>query len=824
MLAFAFLLGGAANLIQAESPDVPADHTQRAKAGLKLFREHVRPLLLKHCVDCHGGTSTKADFNLATRKALMDSGHVEGTAADSYLLQLIRHEEDPGMPFEAEKLPDEAIARIAKWIDLGAPYDKPLVEKTVDPGVTGMQVTDAHREFWSFQRLRPVALPAVAKGSWPGNNIDRFVLAQLERARLRPAPPADRRTLIRRAALDLLGLPPSSDEVHEFVNDSSSDAYEKLIDRLLRSEHYGERWARHWMDVARFAESTGFEHDYDRPTAYHYRDFLIEAFNRDIPWDEMVRWQIAGDELQPMNRLAVKATGFLAAGVFPTQLTEAEFEIARYDELDDMVGTLGVAFLGLSTGCARCHDHKYDPIPSRDYYRLVAVFGSTIRSERLVEVTNTIYRDQRDKWEQQHALLLEGLAQIVSEKAVSKKAASNQAGSERDKKRKQQELDEHLQQEPSAGRVLALICTEGVKPLKHNADGRGYPHFYPQVYFLQRGDPKQKDGVAEPGFLQVLTGGAGFQPVFGAPTSQDQLLPHLSYHRTGLARWITDHEQGAGHLLARVIVNRIWQHHFGRGIVATPNDFGFQGARPTHPELLDWLAHDLITHDWKLKRLHKLIMTSATYQQIAIAGRPGQAYKQVGAEQDGLISPPFEFASGDIENRYLWHFPSRRLEAEAIRDSLLVVSGQLDPTMYGPGSLHESMRRRSVYFTIKRSQPIPMMQVFDWPEHLVSIGDRPTTTIAPQALALLNSPHVRQYAEGFARRIRPNTAAFVSETVTLAYWIAFSREPSAVETKRAIEFIREQSQKYNGMAAASRLAWTDFCQSLMSSNEFLYIP
>ena len=802
------LVNGAAGLNQAQSPDVPADHAERAKSGLKLFREHVRPLLLRHCVDCHGGKATKAGFDLTTRKALLDSESVQGTAAESRLMALIRHEEDPGMPFQAEKLPAEAIARIAKWIDFGAPYDKPLVEKAVDSGRTTMQVTNAHRDFWSFQRFRPVARPAVAHGSWPRNEIDHFVLARLEGARLQPGPSADRRTLVRRAALDLLGLPPSPQQVAEFVDDASPHAYSKLIDRLLQSEHYGERWARHWMDVARFAESSGFEHDSDRTNAYHYRDFLIEAFNEDIPWDGMVRWQIAGDELRPNHRLAVKATGFLAAGVFPTQLTEAEFEMARYDELDDRIGTLGVAFLGLSTGCARCHDHKYDPIPSRDYYRLVAVFGATIRSEQRVAVNHTIYRDQRDKWEQQQAALLKSWEQAA----------------ENEKKRKQQELDAHLQREPRDGKVLALVCTEGVKPLKHNADGRGYPHVYPQVYYLQRGDPKQKDGVAEPGFLQVLTRQADLQTDLAQPAGNETKRSHLSYQRTRLGRWITNHEQGAGHLLARVIVNRLWQHHFGRGIVATPNDFGFQGARPTHPELLDWLAQDLITHGWQLKRLHKLIMTSATYRQIATVERTRQTDNQTGADEDGLETVSYENASGDMEDVYLWRFPARRLTAEAIRDSLLVVSGQLDPTMYGPGSLDESMRRRSVYFTIKRSQPIPMMQVFDWPEHLVSIGRRPQTTIAPQALSLLNSPHVRRSAEGFARRIHPNSAVANSAALQRAYWIALSREPTAVETERGLEFLKEQTRKYAGTADPAHLALTDFCQSLMSSNEFLYLP
>lgn len=791
-IAVGLLLCGIAVFAQAATPDVPEEHVERAKAGMKLFQQQVRPLLLTHCVDCHGGKSTKADFDLTTRDSLMDSGYVDETAADSYVMQLIRHEEEPAMPFKAERLSEDAIASIAKWIDLGAPYDKPLVEKSADPAADGMQVTEADRKFWSFQRLGPVALPAVANGQWPRNEIDRFILAKLEDNSLQPALTADRRTFIRRATLDLLGLPPSPSEVDAFVNDCDPQAYEKLIDRLLQSEHYGERWARHWMDVARFAESSGFEHDYDRPSAYHYRDFLIEAFNQDIAWDEMVRWQIAGDELAPENPLALKATGFLAAGVFPTQLTETEFESTRYDELADMAGTLSVAFLGLSTACARCHDHKFDPIPARDYYRLAANFSTAIRCE--VEM----------RTDPQTGCVIE--------------------------------ISSHLRKGPDADQPPALagaetvqITSERFKPIKHHADDRGYPHFYPQVFYLQRGDVNQKDGVAEAGFLQVLMP-AESQPVIWQ--WEDDSNADFSYRRTALAGWITDHQQGAGHLLARVIVNRLWQHHFGRGIVTTPNDFGFQGARPTHPELLDWLAQDLIAHGWKLKRLHKLIMTSATYRQNAYLGRPlqadkvaaGQTDKAVGVGEVSLGTASHDAVPRDVENLYLWHYPSRRLEAEAIRDSLLVVSGQLDPTMYGTGSLIESMRRRSVYFTVKRSRPIPMMQVFDWPEHLVSIGDRSTTTIAPQALALMNSPQVREYAEAFAKRVRPNADVSISDAVTSAYRIAVSREPLPLESKRAIAFIQAQSDRYTETSDPQHFGLADFCQALTSSNEFLHLP
>ena len=770
--------------VRADEPKVPADHVERAKAGTKLFQEQVRSLLTEHCLDCHGGKSTKADFDLATREALIASGHVGNSADDSYLMQLIRHEEEPGMPLKADKLPDEAIAAIAKWIDLGAPYDKPLVEASASAG-EGMQITDDDREYWSFRRLVPVEVPDVDDGVWVRNPIDRFMLARFEQQGLQPAPEAERRTLLRRASLDLLGLPPTPDEVDAFESDADPGAYDRLIDRLLESDHYGERWARHWMDVARFAESDGFEHDYDRPTAYHYRDFLIEAFNRDVPWDDMVRWQIAGDELAPENPLAWQATGFLASGVFPTQLTEVEFEPARYDQLDDMVGTLGVAFLGLSTGCARCHDHKFDPIPTRDYYRMVAAFGAAIPTERPVRAQTAVFEREHAAWDAQR----ESLQQALDEAADDQQEARQKA------------LDEHLQTEPIDGRLPAIVCSEGLPPLKHQADGRGFPHFYPEVFYLKRGDVKQKDGVAEAGFLQVLMSAESDSSdwQFHAPSESGP-----SYRRAALARWITDSEQGAGHLLARVIVNRLWQHHFGRGIVATPNDFGIQGATPTHPELLDWLARYLIAQGWQLKPVHQLILTSATYRQ----GASGIA------DQTEI----------DAENRWLWHFPARRLEGEAIRDSMLAVSGLLDPTMGGPSTLDESMRRRSVYFMVKRSKPIPFMQVFDWPEHLVSIGARPTTTIAPQALALMNSPQVREYADAFARRVRPDTGTSADDVIRAAYRLALSRDPMPSETEQAVAFLRSQTVKYADAADPQHQAVVDFCQALLGSNEFLYLP
>jgi hypothetical protein len=714
------------------------------RAGVAFFEEHVRPLLAEHCYRCHSrqAKSVRGGLLLDSKEGWAKGGEngpavVPGDPDRSLLIRAVRYQGDAKMPPKGQ-LPDKQVDLLVRWVRMGAPDPR-----DGSAAVTTRKNLDVEqgRSHWAFRPLSAAAPPPVAdRDGWCRTPVDRFVLAGLEEKGLRPNPEADRRTLIRRASFDLLGLPPAPEEVDAFLRDPDPQAYEKLVDRLLASPHYGERWARHWMDVARFAESHGYEQDYDRPYAYHYRDFLIRALNDDMPYDQFVRWQVAGDELAPDEPLALMATGFLGGGAFPTQLTEAEFESARYDELDDMTSTTGLAFLGLSVGCARCHDHKFDPIPTQDYYRLAATFTTTIRSE--IDLTLT----------------------------------------------------------PGAKPAKVQVTGEGFPPTKHHADDRGFPHFYRETYFLQRGDVGQKRGVATPGFLQVLTRD-------GRPESSWQAAPpagwtRTSFRRAALANWLTDAEHGAGHLAARVMVNRLWQHHFGRGLVATPNDFGAQGEPPGHPELLDWLAGDLVRHGWRLKRQHRLILTSAAYRQ-------GSDFDEGRARLDR-------------ENVSLWRWTPRRLEAEPIRDALLQAAGQLDTRMYGPGSLDPNMRRRSVYFFIKRSQLIPMMMLFDWPEHLVSIGRRSTTTIAPQALLFLNSPQGRQYAEGFARRLEGSPAEVA---VDRGYRVALGRPPADREKTLALDFLARQGAAYrrDGKPDPEHRALVDFCQALLSTNEFVYV-
>ena len=710
--------------------------------GLKLFQQQVRPLLVRECLDCHGGKKTEGDFDLAHRRSLLESGAVDLESPDeSYLLALVRHEESPHMPKGGKRLTAQQIGHLREWLRLGAPYDRPLAQRVPAPRKAMIPpITDAERNYWAFRMIAPVAVPRVPNDTWSRTPIDKFILARLRRSSIEPNRVADRRTLIRRAYLDLLGLPPAPDVVERFVRDPDPLAWPRLVDRLLQSPHYGERWARHWIDVARFAESHGYEQDYDRPTAYHYRDFLIRAFNDDLPYDTFVRWQIAGDELAPDEPQAWAATGFLGGCAFPTQLTEAEFESARYNELDDYVSTLGAAFLGLTLGCARCHDHKYDPIPQYDYYRLVANFTFAIRSETKLDVDGT------------------------------------------------------------GKPTRVLVTTEGLKPESHHADGRGFPHFYPQTYHLGRGDVKQKKGVAEPAFLRVLMRG-GKEPQAWRHSPPSGARQH--YYRSAVADWLTDVHDGAGSLAARVIVNRLWHYHFGRGIVATPNDFGKQGAPPTHPELLEYLAADLVQHGWQLKRLHRLIMTSSVYMQSS-------------AFDD-------ERAARDRENRGWWRFPPRRVEAEVIRDTILSVTGRLDQRMFGPGSLDVNQRRRSVYLFIKRSKLVPMMMLFDWPEHLVSIGRRARTTTAPQALFLMNHPLVIDGARTMAEQLPGDSGAFVTQ----AYRRVVQRKPTRRERVEAERFLQEQAAGYRASGqppqAAVKQARADWCQALLSAHETFFL-
>ena len=1067
------------------TPAIPIDHAERMTKGMALFSASIRPVFVKQCLKCHGGEKKMSGFDLSTREALLapNAGRVAvvpGNSGSSRLLKLLNHSEQPRMPMGSPKLKAEELRQIAAWIDLGAPYDQPLVAQLKPKGP--MQVTEADRNFWAYRPLSPPTPPAVKAAQAVRTPVDRFILAHLEAKGLTLNAPLDSRRLIRRAYFDLTGLPPTPAEVEAFVRECQVEqssrklarmgnasfpiretqrgqdrgrertrdgsekiaasaapppspnshlpspaqgAYQRLIDRLLTSPHYGERWGRHWLDLARFAESHGYEQDYDRPNAYHYRDFVIKALNQDLPYQTFVKWQIAGDEYEPENPLALAATGFLAAGVHSTQITASQVEKERYDELDDQLRTVGTSMLGLTIGCARCHDHKYDPIPTKDYYRLLSTFTRTVRSDYEVDLDPAAYQAAKAKFERErqplsealkryeerelpgklqawlvahkqeatavewlapevqsirskggatftplpdgsllaggknvdndsytvvlrtdlrnirslrlealaHSSLVKGgpgradngnialsdlrvtaapvstpsqaspvklvnaratfeqpglpVAAVVDENRQSAWALDPQFGKDHaavfelekplgfeggtlltltlefnnnvrhsigrprlslsttapttlkglpvaesveralsrlaadpraelpagDRaallrwyrtqdagwRELNAKLEAYAKSEPRPQLTKMLISSEGVPAVRTHTQGGD---FLEKTHFLKRGDPNQKAEVMTQGFLTLLTRTPEGEKHWQTPPPAGW---RTTYQRRALAEWMTDVDRGAGQLLARVIVNRLWQHHFGRGIVATPSDFGVQGERPTHPELLDYLASELIQNGWRLKPIHKLMMSSAVYRQNGDLDR--------------------KKAAVDPGNRLFGRQAPRRLEAEVIRDAMLTACGTLDETMFGPGTLDPAQKRRSIYFFVKRSRMVPSMVLFDGPDTLQGIDRRTPTTVAPQALLLMNNTIFRGYADALARRAAPTETAPTADAIRAAYGLALSRPPSAKEASEAAQFVEAQAAIYAAEKRTTprQLALGDFCQVLLGSNEFVYV-
>jgi hypothetical protein len=761
----------------AEAPD---------PAGVAFFEKKIRPVLAEHCLSCHSDEAQRnrklrGGLRLDSREAMLKGGDsgpalVPGKPEASLLLKALRHQEEVKPMPPAKKLSDAVVADFEHWIKIGAP--DPRTGTSAGPRVIDL---DAGRRSWAFGPLLRTSPPTVKHTDQVRNPVDRFLLAKLEEKGLAFNPAVGREKLIRRVTFDLTGLPPTPEELASFCKDDSPDAYEKLVDRLLASERYGERWGRHWLDLVRYAESGGYEFDKDRPAAYHYRDFVIRALNEDMPYDEFVRLQIAGDHLHPGDVRATAATGFLVAGPYPGQTTAKTAEPIRYDHLDDMLSTFGSAFLGLSLGCARCHDHKFDPIPQRDYYALLACLARTDSADLKIDPDRETTKRLKEAYDRVHAPLVEVRDRFEQEHPERRRRWFRKLDAEA--ARIYRAVDEHAKTEPKPKLVTLFAATSG----------RGG-----NVHFLIRGETARKNGVAQPGFVQVLTTGAeAEQRWLPAGPKAAPVEP-----RVALARWVTDAEHGGGRLLARVIVNRLWQHHFGKGLVRTPNDFGVQGEPPTHPELLDYLADELIRNGWSLKRLHRIMVTSA-------------AYRQAGDVNETALKT-------DPQNRLLWRVQPRRLEAEAVRDSLLAVSGTLDSTMYGPGTLDENSGRRSVYLTVKRSRLTPLLQTFDAPEPVQSVGERQATTVAPQSLVFMNSPFVRQRAEKLAQRIRPKDAAELPRAVEDAYRLTLSRPPTDAERDRLVRFVRARVAAAPGPKALDN-ALADACHVLLCLNEFVYV-
>lgn len=999
-----------------------AEAAPPSPVAAEFFEKKVRPLLEQRCFSCHSEQKTKGGLKLTSRASLLEGGDrgpaaVAGKPEDSLLIRAIRYQDKPRMP-PKNKLPDAEIDTLTRWVSMGLPWPEALTTKSPQTD-SHSPFSDEQRRFWAFQPIRSAPLPPTRNTFWSRSDIDGFILAELEAKGLTPAPRADKVTLIRRATYDLIGLPPTAEEIDAFVADASPGAFGRVVDRLLASPHYGERWGRHWLDVARFGESQGYERDKVRDHAWRYRDYVIQSFNRDKPYFQFVKEQIAGDVLEPFTREGIIATGFLVAGpwdeVGATQQGALMKLRVREEELEDVLSAVGQTFLGLTVNCARCHDHKFDPISQRDYYRLKAVFEGVRPGDRVVATATeqkeraqrlgtanqcaerlqkeiavlemlgrekalrqrgsasvaepmppsplarwTFEADARDSIGSLHGTLRGGatiqngrlrlngkdaflesapLPRPLREKTLEAwvtLATLDQRGggvmtvetrdgsqfdsivfAEReplkwlpgsDFFRRSKDLDaatETAKAEELVHVALAHRTDHSIRlyrnglpygsayipsgpkaalptypagesrvlfGLRHTGAGNGwfageieearlydraltareiaasyrigvervtleqllagltqgerqrrdslvaelnrqrqvirtlpaFPLVYaantsqpPPTFLLARGDVEKTREQVSAGGLSVIGTPA---PEFGLPADGDE-----GQRRLRFAEWLVHSDNP---LTARILVNRVWHYHFGRGLVGTPNDFGFNGDRPSHPELLDWLARDFMDRGWSIKALHRQILLSSTYQQSS--------------------SFNAKAAAVDAGCQLLWRFPPRRLEGEAVRDAMLSVSGNLNQQMGGPSfrpftvqvfnshfytltdPVNPEYQRRTVYRMSVNSAKSPLLDALDCPDPSVKTPRRNLTTTPLQALGLMNNSFVLRQARGFAERVRHERGEEPASQVEHAYRLALGRKPGAQELQRAEVLVREHGLE-------------SFCWVLLNASEFLYV-
>jgi hypothetical protein len=713
------------------------------------------------------------------------------------------------------------LSAAARAVLFGADAAHPLEE---------VPITESERKHWAYQPMAKVTPPVVADALWNANPIDGFIKFALDQKSIEPLPPVGKATLLRRMCFDLTGLPPSPEAVKQFLADESPDAYEKVVDRLLASAAYGERYAQHWLDLARFAETDGFEHDLVRPQAWRYRDWVIDALNRDLPYDEFVRLQLAGDELRPDDPQAAIATGFLLCGPDMPDINLQEER--RHVVLNEMAATVGSTLLAMQFGCAQCHDHKYDPIRIQDFYRLRAFFESAevfrdhpiptpeelTARQAAEEARDPKFREAASRGAELESLGRERFRAINPDEPPSLKQSLAQLDdADRDDHRRAVEL---LKSAPS------------LPELPHGRVMRpGKPH---AAHLYLRGDFRQPGPVVECAFPGVLT------------TNELNRSQLHERPRTELANWLTQPEHP---LVARVIVNRLWQWHFGKPLVATPSDFGTMGAEPAHPELLDWLARRLIADGWSLKQMHRLMVTSRTYRVASVPYDAAWSADQVAAARS-----TWERAQGvDPDNRLLWHRPGQRLDGEAIRDAMLVACDQLSPRSGGPGIRPplppevtetlltdqwkvsgdaEDYRRRSIYLFVRRNLRYPLFDVFDRPDTNASCAMRHESTTATQALTQFNSEFSLQAARWLAESIlvgeqdqSRSALETQREAIAAAYLRVFNRPAAEAEIAAGVAFLAEQAERLRaaGREATDSAALVDFCLALFNANEFLYL-
>jgi cytochrome c553 len=712
--------------------DARAEGNPVARGPAETFEKSVRPVLSANCFTCHGPDKQKGGLRLDSRQALLTGGDsgpaiVPGHPEESLLVKAIHYADEPRMPPKG-KLSADAIAALTTWIRQGAPWPNTDTQVRSVSVSREFKITAKDRAFWCFQAVSDPPPPPVTDTNWPKTPVDHFVLAKLQTNGLKPARPADKRTLIRRATFDLLGLPPTTTEINAFLADDAPDAFAKVVDRLLASPRYGERWARHWLDVARYGEDQAHTFQARKyPNGYRYRDWLIRAFNADMPYDRFIKEQIAADLLgEPNPADCLPALGFFALG--PVYYGDPK----KLDQLDDRIDTLTRGFLGLTVACARCHDHKFDPIPTKDYYALAGVFASTDYAE----------------------------VPLVPQATVD------------EANRKQGGADKKKNVSPTYPVVHAL--KEAAKLVNMRVHIRGNPDTL--------GDEAPRH------FLSIL-GGEGKPFTKGSG-------------RLELAEAIADAKNP---LTARVMVNRIWQHHFGKGLVRTPSNFGALGERPTYPELLDYLAQRFIQAGWSIKAVHREVMLSATYQQSS-------------------SFDPHNYER-DPDNRLLWRMNRRRLEVEAWRDAILAAANTLDPTMGGPSAELASPgnRRRTLYAYVSRHELNSLLRLFDFPDPNITNDQRTVTTVPVQQLFVLNSEFMARNAKALAARLTVRPDEDDAVRIRRAFLLLYGRPATDRELQLGMAFLASDHADAGEDSGSALTPWEQYAQVLLSASEFLYV-
>ncbi|QDU59375.1 Planctomycete cytochrome C [Planctomycetes bacterium Pan216] len=742
--------------------------------AMEFFETSVRPLLAKHCFECHSGQSKtlQASLRLDSRSGMLEGGDsgpsvVPGKPGESLLLDAIRWESWE-MPPDGKLKPKE-IAALTRWVEIGAPWpgeETPSRKATRKPAYDWQKA----REHWAFKPVKRPVPPTVEDHSWCRNAIDAFVLARLEGATLTPSKEADRRTLLRRLSFDLLGIPPTPEEIERFLADNDPDAYERLIGRLLDSPRYGERWGRHWLDVARYSEGYGgFQDSQPLPNAWRYRDWVVRSLNRDLPYDAFLRQQVAGDLLDAAE--AFLGSGFFALG--PTYRSDGGdpdgVALAKAETLNDRVDTLSRGLLGLTVACSRCHDHKFDPIPQTDYYALAGIFENTaVREFPLVPASVVdAYNDHQKRIRELDQRLREETKRLAKEKrkpnAEESEAIANWRG----------ELDKLRASLPAKYPFAHILTDTGSRDMPLAIRGN----------LLRPGAPVARR------FLTVLS--PTETPPFQSGSGRRELADALV-------------DRG-NPLTARVFVNRVWQWHFGKGLVRTPSNFGALGSPPTHPELLDWLAADFMDHGWSIKHLHRTILLSSTYRQSAAFDRRA-------------------FAT-DGENELVWRMNPRRLDAESLRDALLHVTGELDTSVGGPSDAKFSKsRRRTLYSSISRNgdrlEADRFLRLFDLPAPRETIAERPSSTVPQQFLFFLNSAFMRERATALVDRLQHEGISGDDERIARAYSLLYGRPPTTTEIEVARRYLDNAASSDHD---ATHQRWVRYAQVLLSANEFLHV-